>query len=113
MSRQPVIYLQAFNNLKLLEVSEKVRNIHGKVYKWNVNEKVTDSFINKLIKEKTNAFDREISITPRGFLRMLIDILDKSETYPEYIPEKEFKFDENIIKKIINSEKEESHIMNF
>ena len=111
--RQPVIYLQAFNNLKLLEVSEKVRNIHGKVYKWNVNEKVTDSFINKLIKEKTNAFDREISITPRGFLRMLIDILDKSETYPEYIPEKEFKFDENIIKKIINSEKEESHIMNF
>ncbi len=111
--RQPVIYLQEFDNSKLLEVSEKVRKLHGDAYNWHVSEKVTDFFIDKLIREKTVAFNREISISPRGYLRVLIDILDKAQTYSEYIPEKEFKFDEKIMNEIMETEKETAHIMNF
>ncbi len=111
--RQPVIYLKEFNNSKLFEVSEKVREIHGKAHKWNPIHKVTNIFLNKLIEDKTIAFNKEIEISPRGYLRLLVDILDKAETYEEYWPEKEFKFDDKIKKELSDMEKEEAHILNF
>lgn len=111
--RQPVIYLQEFNNTKLFEVSEKVRDLHGKAHGWNPLSKVTDEFIDKFIKDKTIAFNKEIEISPRGYLRVLVDILDKSETYEEYWPEKEFKFDDKVKKELQETEKEEAHILNF
>lgn len=111
--RQPVIYLKEFNNSKLFEVSEKVRDLHGKAHGWNPINKVTDEFINKFISDKTTAFNKEIEISPRGYLRVLIDILDKAETYDEYWPEKEFKFDDKIKKELQETEKEEAHILNF
>ena len=45
--RQPVIYLKEFNNSKLFEVSEKVRELHGKAHGWNPLNKVTNDFVNK------------------------------------------------------------------
>ena len=111
--RQPVIYLKEFNNSKLFEVSEKVRELHGKAHKWNPTNKVTNDFLNKLIEDKTIAFNKEIEISPRGYLRLLVDILDKAETYEEYWPEKEFKFDDKIKKELSDMEKEEAHILNF
>ena len=111
--RQPVIYLKEFNNSKLFEVSEKVRELHGKAHGWNPLNKVTNDFINEFITDKTVAFNKEIEISPRGYLRVFVDILDKAETYEEYWPEKEFKFDEKIKKELQDTEKEEAHILNF
>ena len=111
--RQPVIYLKEFNNSKLFEVSEKVRELHGEAHGWNPLNKVTNEFINKFITDKTVAFNKEIEISPRGYLRVFVDILDKAETYEEYWPEKEFKFDEKIKKELQDTEKEEAHILNF
>lgn len=111
--RQPVIYLKEFNNSKLFEVSEKVRELHGKAHGWNPLNKVTNEFIDKFITDKTVAFNKEIEISPRGYLRVFVDILDKAETYEEYWPEKEFKFDEKIKKELQDTEKEEAHILNF
>ena len=111
--RQPVIYLKEFNNSKLFEVSEKVRELHGKAHGWSPLNKVTNEFIDKFITDKTVAFNKEIEISPRGYLRVFVDILDKAETYEEYWPEKEFKFDEKIKKELQDTEKEEAHILNF
>ena len=111
--RQPVIYLKEFNNSKLFEVSEKVRALHGKANGWNPGNKVTNEFIDKLITDKTVAFNKEIEISPRGYLRLFVDILDKAEMYEEYWPEKEFKFDEKVKKDLQDMEKEEAHILNF
>lgn len=111
--RQPVIYLKEFNNSKLFEVSEKVRELHGEAHGWNPLNKVTNEFIDKFITDKTVAFNKEIEISPRGYLRVFVDILDKAETYEEYWPEKEFKFDEKIKKELQDTEKEEAHILNF
>ncbi len=111
--RQPVIYLKEFNNSKLFEVSEKVRALHGKANGWNSGNKVTNEFIDKLITDKTVAFNKEIEISPRGYLRVFVDILDKAEMYEEYWPEKEFKFDEKVKKDLQDIEKEEAHIVNF
>ena len=84
-----------------------------KAHKWNPTNKVTNDFLNKLIEDKTIAFNKEIEISPRGYLRLLVDILDKAETYEEYWPEKEFKFDDKIKKELSDMEKEEAHILNF
>lgn len=111
--RQPVIFLDDFNKEKLREVAEKVRNIHSEVYEWVANEKVNDEFIERYITDMTNGFGGEINISPRGFLRKLIDILDKSQMYDNYIPEEEFNFDDEVRNMVEVTEKTEAHIVNF
>lgn len=111
--RQPVIFLEDFNKEKLREVARKVRNIHGEVYKWAANEKVNDEFIERYITDMTNGFGGEINISPRGFLRKLVDILDKSQMYDNYMPEEQFNFDEEVRNMVEATEKIEAHIVNF
>lgn len=111
--RQPVIFLEDFNKEKLREVAGKVRNIHGEVYKWPANEKVNDKFVEKYITDMANGFGGEINISPRGFLRKLVDILDKSQMYDNYIPEEQFNFNDEVRNMIETTEKTEAHIVNF
>ncbi len=111
--RQPVIFLEDFNKEKLREVARKVRNIHGEVYKWAANEKVNDEFIERYITDMTNGFGGEINISPRGFLRKLVDILDKSQMYDNYMPEEQFNFDDEVRNMVEATEKIEAHIVNF
>lgn len=111
--RQPVMFLDGFNKEKLYEVACKVRNIHGEVYSWMPADKVTDSFVQKLVNDMTSAFGGEISIGPRGFLRTFVDILDKSQMYDDYKPEKQFEFNEDIKTMVEAVENETAHIVNF
>ena len=111
--RQPVMFLDGFNKNKLNEVAKKVRGIHGDVYSWMPNEKVNDLFVEKLIEDMTTGFGGEITIGPRGFLRTLVDILDKSQMHDEYQPEKHFKFDDKIRSIAESIENTTAHIVNF
>lgn len=111
--RQPVMFLDGFNKDKLREVAIKVRNIHGEVYEWDAGEKVNDKFIQKYISDMTNGFGGEINISPRGFLRKLIDILDKSQMYDNYIPEEKFNFDDEVRNMVEVTENTKAHIVNF
>lgn len=111
--RQPVIFLNDFNKTKLREVAGKVRNIHSEVYEWDAYEKVNDRFIERYITDMTNGFGGEINISPRGFLRKFVDILDKSQMYDDYIPEEQFNFDDEVRNMVEVTEKIEAHIVNF
>lgn len=111
--RQPVMFLDGFNKKKLSEVAKKVRNIHGEVYSWTPNDKISDLFLEKLINEMATGFGVEISIGPRGFLRTLVDILDKSQMYDNYLPEEQFIFNEEIRTMAENVENMTAHIVNF
>lgn len=111
--RQPVMFLDGFNKEKLNEVSKKVRNIHGEIYSWTPNEKVSDSFIERLINDMTTGFGGEISIGPRGFLRTLVDVLDKSQMYDDYIPEEQFEFNDEVRTMAETVENTTAHIVNF
>lgn len=111
--RQPIIFIKNFDNSKLKQVALKVRDIHGKAYNWEPETKVTNIFIDKLIKDMTMGFGGEIKIKPRGFLRTFVDILDKAQQYEDYIPENEFKFNDEIKRKIEDTESETAHIVNF
>ncbi|BCB35582.1 BREX system ATP-binding protein BrxD [Bacillus cereus] len=111
--RQPVIFLDSFNKEKLFSVAKKVREIHSDVYNWDAQSKVSDTFIENLINEMTSGFGGEIAIKPRGFLRTLVDVLDKSEMYSEYLPEKKFEFNADIRRLVEDTENESAHIINF
>lgn len=111
--RQPIIYLKNFDNNRLHDVSFKVMDIHGEIYNWNALEKVTETFISKFILDKTTAFGGKIEITPRSYLRIFVDILDKSEMYREYYPEDNFEFNESIYNEVLDTEKEGGVIIEF
>ncbi|MFS0876092.1 BREX system ATP-binding protein BrxD [Solibacillus isronensis] len=111
--RQPVIFLESFKNEKLFSVAVKVRDIHKIAYNWDTESKVNDQFIKNLISEMTNGFAGEIAIKPRGFLRTLVDILDKSEMYSDYLPHKQFEFNVDVKKLVEDTENESAHIINF
>lgn len=111
--RQPVMFLDGFNKEKLFEVACKVRSIHGEVYSWMPNDKVTDSFIERLVNDMTSGFGGEINIGPRGFLRIFVDILDKSQMYDDYRPQEQFEFNEEIRTMVETIENETAHIVNF
>lgn len=111
--RQPIIYLNNFDNNRLYDVSFKVMNLHEQIYNWNIREKITEEFISKLILDKTTAFGGEIEITPRSYLRIFVDILDKSQIYKDYYPEDNFEFNESIYNEVLNTEKEGGVIIEF
>jgi P-loop Domain of unknown function (DUF2791) len=111
--RQPVIYLDSFNKEKLLSVAIKVRAIHSDVYSWDAQSKVSDIFIKSLINDMTSGFGGEIEIKPRGFLRTLVDVLDKSEMFSEYLPEEKFEFNADVRRLVEDTENESAHIINF
>lgn len=111
--RQPVIFLNSFDKEKLNSVAKKVRDLHAIVFNWNAISKVSDSFINNLVNEMTTGFGGDIAIKPRGFLRTLIDILDKAEMYDSYIPEEKFVFNSDVRKLVEETESESAHIINF
>lgn len=111
--RQPVIYLQSFDKAKLTLVAKKVRDIHAEVFNWRAIEKVTDVFLEGLVHDMTTGFGGDVEIKPRGFLRTLIDVLDKSEMYDAYIPEEQFEFNTEVRQLVEETENESAHIINF
>lgn len=75
----PIIKLNRFSKEQLKEVAQKVRDIHSQVHSWLGNTVVDDNFINQYVQSFTNAFDREITVLPRTFLREFIFVLDAAK----------------------------------
>ena len=79
---QPLIKLSRFCSKQLIEVAKKVRNIHGIVYGWNAEAKISDKFIEQYVINFTHAFGREVSILPRTFLKNFVFVLEASKKEP-------------------------------
>jgi adenosylhomocysteinase len=65
-----------------VEVSKKVRSIHGIVHNWNPETKISDSFIKDYVQSFTRAFGKEVSILPRTFLKNFVFILEAAKKEP-------------------------------
>ncbi|MBN9646953.1 DUF2791 family P-loop domain-containing protein [Terrisporobacter glycolicus] len=79
---QPLIKLSRFCSEQLIEVAKKVRNIHGIVYEWNAEVKISDKFIEQYVTNFTHAFGKEVSILPRTFLKNFVFVLEASKREP-------------------------------
>ncbi|MDR9798016.1 DUF2791 family P-loop domain-containing protein [Aeribacillus pallidus] len=71
--------LNRFSTEQLIEVSYKVREIHGMVHKWIPETVIDDTFIKQYVESFTVAFEQEITVLPRTFLREFIFVLDATK----------------------------------
>jgi len=81
--RQPLIHLEGFDQQRLHEVAAKVREVHGVAYGWQPAERLTDEVLERLIEDTAARFGDKFKAIPRGFLKILVDILDELEQNPQ------------------------------
>ncbi|MEQ1564049.1 MAG: BREX system ATP-binding protein BrxD [Myxococcota bacterium] len=76
------IELRPFDAPRLLEVGRKVRALFPEA----VRARVDDSFLEALVATLTGRFGGKVAITPRLFLRELIEVLNQTDQHDRYDP---------------------------
>ena len=82
---QPQLELTPFDGDRLRQVAKNLRAIYPNSPE-RIQEKVTDEFIDGLVKKFTQGFAAQVGIVPRVFLRKFVDILDLVHQHPNYEP---------------------------
>ncbi len=80
---RPLIMLAGFDAVKLYEVAQRVRQIHGVAYAWEAIDRLPDELLKRLVEETAARFGAKFNTMPRGFLKGLVDILDELEQNPQ------------------------------
>ena len=84
--RAPQVRLQAFDEERLLIVGRRVRQLYPAKNAARVQAKISDAFLETLVRQVTSAFGGKVAITPRLFLRELIDVMDRVDLHEDYDP---------------------------
>ena len=85
--RQSLLPLEGFDRLKLLEAAMKVRDVHGTAYGWQPAERLTDRWVHRIVDDVAGRFGEKFKTVPRGFLKVIVDILDELQQNPTVTPE--------------------------
>lgn len=105
--RQPQIRLQVFDEARLKLVAEKVRDIFPGDHPERVRRRIDGPFLDTLVRHFTQAFGGKIAVTPRLFLRELVDQLDMVDQYDDHNPLQQYRFDKARLEKVGLREEEE------
>lgn len=76
--RQPIIRLEELDETSLLQVAQRVRDIHSAAYGWDAKSQVLDANLVTYIKTAASKFGN-IKSKPRAFLKGLVDYLDGTQ----------------------------------
>ena len=85
----PQIRLRAFDAARLQKVGVAVRDLYPGPAR--IAERVDDAFIADLVAKVTEGFGGQVSVVPRQFLRILIDVLDRVKQHEAYEPREHHK----------------------
>lgn len=87
--RAPQVRLLGFQRDSLLELGQRVRDIYltGSPVADRIETLIGDDYLGVLADTVAGRLGGRVGIAPRLYLRKLIDILDKVEQFPDYIPE--------------------------
>lgn len=113
--RAPLVYLDNFDEKRLLQVSNKVIKVHEIAYEWSTAGVITPSVTEQLIDRVANKFGK-ISSVPRGYLKSFVDLLDITEQNKDFDPQKDFLNDvtfESEFSEIAEVENREASLMEF
>jgi hypothetical protein len=80
--RQPIICLEGLNQQRLLDMANRIRDIHGIAYQWDINKRLPDEVLLKQVEQWTEFGDGQISRQPRPVLREFVQMLDLLEENP-------------------------------
>ncbi|QPE03355.1 BREX system ATP-binding protein BrxD [Microbacterium schleiferi] len=86
--RAPQVRLLGFQRDSLQELGQRVRDIYaaGSPQADRIAALVTDGYLGGLADTVAGRLGGKVGIAPRLYLRKLVDILDKIEQFPEYMP---------------------------
>lgn len=84
--RAAQLRLAAFDRERLLKVAHKVRGLYPADHPDRIKARVDDRFLQSLAESVTKAFGGKVAVTPRLFLRQLVNELDLVDQYPDYVP---------------------------
>jgi hypothetical protein len=91
--RASQIRLQPFNDDRLLEVGTRIREIYPARNPARVAQGIDDRFLQALVAQVTAGFGGKVALTPRLFLRELIDVMDRVDLHEDYVPAQHYRLD--------------------
>lgn len=86
--RAPQMRLLGFQRESLVELGERVRDIYasGSPAAARIDDLVTDDYLAGLAETIAGRLSGKVGVAPRLYLRKLVDILDKVEQFPDFVP---------------------------
>lgn len=98
--RQAQIRLQPFQAERLTQVARRIVDIYPAEHPSRVRERCDEGWIASLVERVTSGFGGRIEVAPRIFLRELVNVLDLVDQYPDYQPDRDYRFDEGKLEKL-------------
>ena len=111
--RGAILQLDGFSAERLVEVAQKVRDIHGFAFDWEPRHRLDLRVLKDLGGRLSAKLGQEARTFPRGFLKTMVDILDICEQDPTYDPRADFDPDREAVAAIASVEKTEAHLLDF
>lgn len=106
---QPLLQLARWPRSNFSEVARKVREVHGTAYGWKSDQRLTDDVLSRFIKALAVHFGAAFNTVLRGFLKVLVDVLDELLHYP-HVAVSEVISMTNYADRIEDVERQEAHL---
>jgi hypothetical protein len=90
--RQPQLALKPFDRDRLTKVALKLRGLHPDADSDQLEARVHNGVVEKLVDNVTHGFKGDVGVVPRHFLRQFVNMLDQVVQYEEYNPEEHVGF---------------------
>lgn len=84
--RAPQVRLSPFDAERLLEVGQKIRDMYPARHPDRVQARVGDEFVRDLVARVVDGFGGQVAVTPRYFLRELVDVMDRVDLHETFDP---------------------------
>ncbi|PGH49662.1 BREX system ATP-binding protein BrxD [Streptomyces sp. Ru87] len=90
--RQAQLELVPFDADRLRSVAFRLRELFPTSDRGRLDQKISTSFVERLVAEVTTGFKGDVGVVPRQFLREFVTQLDLVEEHAEYEPMSEYGF---------------------
>ncbi|KQS08321.1 ATP-binding protein [Curtobacterium sp. Leaf183] len=87
--RAPQVRLLGFQHASLVELGQRIRDIYasGSPTVDRIGALITDDYLGGYATAVAGQLGGRVGIAPRVFLRKLVDLLDKVEQFPDFVPD--------------------------
>ncbi|MDT0208999.1 BREX system ATP-binding protein BrxD [Curtobacterium sp. BRD11] len=87
--RAPQVRLLGFQHASLVELGQRIRDIYanGSPAVDRIGALITDNYLGGYATAVAGQLGGRVGIAPRVFLRKLVDLLDKVEQFPDFVPD--------------------------
>ncbi len=88
--RAPQIWLQPFDQARLLEVGKRIRDLYPAGHADRVRARVDDAMVETIARGVSGQLGNRVGIAPRLFLRRVVDVIDRVDEFEDFDPRKDY-----------------------